>query len=62
MNKEKLKKALGGTCGTAAKKLGYAHRQSVQDFSDPLTAGEVKTVTRRLMAMRWSKARIAELD
>ena len=52
MNKQSLIELLGGTAEKAAKRLGYAHRNSVQRLSDPLTDRQVKDISLRIRAAR----------
>jgi hypothetical protein len=52
MKKESLINLLGGTADKAAKRLGYAHRNSIQRFGETLTERQVKDITMRMRAKR----------
>lgn len=52
MNKKELIEHLGGTAEKAAKRLDFAHRNSVQRYKDVLTDRQVKDVVRRMKANR----------
>ena len=52
MKKIDLIEYLGGTAEKAAKRLDYAHRNSIQRFGDYLTPRQVADITRRMKAKR----------
>ena len=52
MKKQDLINLLGGTAEKAAKRLDYAHRNSVQRFDDELTDRQNADIIRRLRAKR----------
>lgn len=51
MEKSKLIAYLGGTAEKAAKRLDFAHRNSVQRYKEILTPRQVKDVSRRMRAL-----------
>lgn len=52
MRKQELIDYLGGTADSAAKKLDFAHRNSIQRYKDELTPRQCTDVIRRMKAKR----------
>ena len=52
MKKSELIEYLGGTADSAAKKLDFAHRNSVQRYGEYLTPRQCADVIRRMKANR----------